>query len=528
MTWEDVYKKNLVERIKREKHPLELTDELEELARKDYRDIPEEEFTRLYWLGVVHDRPRTGYLMVRLRIPGGVLTPSQLRRIGEVSLRYGRNYAELTVRQDVQIHWVRLADLPRVLRELADVGITTIGTEGDTVRNVTSCVLAGVLKDELFDVRRTVRELTEAFLLDREYTDLPRKFKITVTACPYLCSVPEINDLSFVGVSKDGVEGYTVLVGGGLSLAPRIARHMPIFVPVDEVVEFTRAIIDVWSRDPRYRLSRVRARMKFLVDDLGVQRLVEKVEERMGKRLERIGRPPKALGRTDHLGVQELRDGRFSIGLAVPAGITSGDVLVKLADLADALGAEVRITHRQNLAIVGVEEEDVEKVLGAASSLNLRVDEAPLEAMSVACTGDPYCNFSIGDTKAYLLRLITIVRSRFGDRNDMPSIHVVGCPHSCAWYWIGDIGLMATTFRDEEGKPVKSYDILVNGRYGPEVKMGSVLFRRVPADAAHMYVEALIDVYLSERAEGESFGEFIDRVGLEHVANAVRARVGGP
>ncbi len=528
MAWEEVYRKNLVERIKREKHPLKLMDELEDLARRDYRDIPEEEFTRLYWLGVVHDRPRTGYLMVRLRIPGGVLSPLQLRRIGEVSARYGRNYAELTVRQDIQIHWVKLADLPHVLRELADVGITTIGTEGDTVRNVTSCVLAGVLKGELFDVRPTVHRLSEEFLLDHEYTDLPRKFKISVTACPYLCSVPEINDLSFIGVSKEGVEGYTVLVGGGLSLAPRIARHMPIFVPTDDVVEFTRALLDVWSKDPKYRLSRVRARMKFLVDDLGVQRLVEKVEERMGRRLERVGAAPRALGRTDHLGVQELKDGRFSVGLAVPAGMTSGDALIKLADVADSLGAEIRITHRQNLAVVGVEEGDVKRVLAAASALNLRAREAPLEAMSVACTGDPYCNFSIGDTKAYLLRLIDAIRSRFGDRDDIPSIHVVGCPHSCAWYWIGDIGLMATTFRDGEGKPVKSYDILVNGRYGPEVRLGSVLFRRVPADAAHIYVEALIDVYLSERAEGESFGEFVDRVGLDHVVDAVRARIGGP
>jgi len=523
VSWDEVYRRNIVERIKRDKHPLKLIDELEDLAKKNYHDIPEEEFTRLYWLGVVHDRPRVGYMMVRLRVPGGVLKPHQLRRIGEVSAKFGKNYAEVTVRQDIQLHWVRLADLPEVLRMLGDVGITTIGTEGDTVRNVTSCPLAGLLRDEVFDVRPTVIELSRAFLLDPTYTDLPRKFKITVTACPYQCSAPEINDLSFVGVEG----GYTVLIGGGLSLAPRIARHMPVVIEPHRVVELTRAILDVWRSDPRYRVSRVRARIKFMIDDLGVDKFRELVEARLGYRLRDYPTRPIPRGKTDHVGIEELVDGTYAVGMAVPAGLLSGELLIKVAEVIDEVGAtEARLTHRQNLIIVGVPRDRVDRAVDRIKALGFSVRQSPLDALSIACTGDPYCNFSIGDTKAFLLELVRYIRERLGDRDDIPPLHVVGCPHACAWYWVGNIGLMATTLRTRDGNVRKAYDILVGGDYGASPRIGRVILRRVPVDHVKDCVVYMIQYYLENRERGEDFVNFISRINLEELVNYINEKVG--
>ncbi|MEM1596885.1 MAG: nitrite/sulfite reductase [Pyrobaculum sp.] len=522
VSWDEVYRRNIVERIKRDKHPLKLLEELEELCKRNYHDIPEEEFTRLYWLGVVHDRPRVGYMMVRLRIPGGILTPQQLRKIGEVSMKFGKNYAEITVRQDIQLHWVKLADLPEVFRALSDVGITTLGTEGDTVRNITSCPLAGLLKDEAFDVRPTVFELTKAFINDPVYSDLPRKFKITVTACPYQCSVPEINDLSFIGVDH----GYTVLIGGGLSVAPRIAKHLPIIIEPDRVVELTKAILDVWRSEPKYRLSRVRARIKFMIDDLGVDRFRELVEARLGYRLRDYPHRPLPKGKTDHVGVEELIDGSYSVGIAVPAGMLSGELLIRIADLADELDAEIRLTHRQNLLIVGVPGGKVNRVADFARSLGLSTRQSPLDALSIACTGDPYCNFSIGDTKAFLLELIRYIRERIGDREDLPPLHIVGCPHACAWYWIGNIGLMATTLRTQDGAVKKAYDILLGGDYGVDPRIGKPILRRVPVEYVKDCVLYIIQYYLERRSPGEDFARFVSRIDPEDLVKYINERVG--
>lgn len=527
MSWEEVYKKNLIEKIKRDKHPFKLLEELETLARRHYSDIPEEEFIRLYWLGVVHDRPRTGYLMLRLRIPGGILKPHQLRRIGELSYKYGKNYAEITVRQDIQLHWIELKYLPEVLAQLKDVGILTIGTEGDTVRNITTCPLAGLTVNELFDVRDDVYKIDKAFLLDPIYADLPRKFKITITACPYMCSVPEIQDLALIGVTKDGKYGYTVLIGGGLSLAPRVGRHMSVFVPREMVIEFVKAVLDVWREEPRYRLSRVRARIKFMIDDLGVDKFRELVENRLGQRLEDYPSKPESLGKTDHIGVERLKDGTYAVGVAIPAGIVTGEFLIKLADLAEAVGVkEVRLTQRQNLILAGVPEDKVEIVKEFCQKWGYAVEQTPLVAMSVACTGDPYCNYSISDTKGLLLELIKSLKERFGEIQDLPPIHIVGCPHACAWYWIGNIGLMATTAKMPDGRFVKAYDVLVGGDYGKRTAIGKVLFKKVPADKIKDCITYLVEYYINKRAPGEDFPTFIARIDLRELADYISDKLG--
>lgn len=268
-TWDLVLKRNPVERIKREKSPLGIRDELPALIAAGYEAVPEEDVVRLQWWGLYHDKPKIGRFMLRIKLPSGHVTPAKLRAIGEVSRRYGRGDAELATRQNVQLHWLELASLPDVFAELDAAGLSTAGGCGDTVRNITGCPVQGLAHDELFDASGVVREAAEFFYGNPDYTDLPRKHKITISACAHACSAPEINCIALVGTLKDGREGFSVRVGGGLSSVPRLSRDMGVFVPREEAVPVLRAILDAWKSDLRYRVSRVKARLKFMVDDIG-------------------------------------------------------------------------------------------------------------------------------------------------------------------------------------------------------------------------------------------------------------------
>src|SRR5690606_22880929 len=268
-TWERVLKRNSIERMKEEKFPLDIVDELPQLIDMGYEAVPEEDIVRLNWWGLTHDKPKVGTFMVRVKVPGGLITPEQLRGIGRVAQEYGRDYTELTTRQGIQLHWVRLDQLPEVLQAIQAAGLTTVGGEGDTVRNITSCPVAGIEPGEVFDVRPVIEQAAAFFWGNRDYSNLPRKHKYTISACPFQCNAPEIHDVALLAVIKDGREGFAVRAGGGLSSTPRLARDLDIFVPVEETIDVLRAITDTWQSNLRYRVSRAKARIKFLVDDYG-------------------------------------------------------------------------------------------------------------------------------------------------------------------------------------------------------------------------------------------------------------------
>src|SRR4051812_33654124 len=288
--WDLVRKRNNVEKLKFEKHPVRLIDELVQLGEMDYLDITEEDMVRFQWYGLYHDKPKVGYMMMRIRVPSGILNPAQLRVIGQLSETYGRGYAEFTTRQTVQLHWLPIKDLPEIFAALASVGLTSKGGCGDTVRNTTGCAVAGIDPDELFDCRDELQELVSYFTNHDEYLDLPRKHKITMATCADQCNAPEINCISFTGVRQPDPAGdrlgYTVRVGGGLSSTPRISRDLGVFVERGQALDVARAILDVWRQDLKYRVSRAKARLKFLVDDYGVEGVRTAVEEKLGQKLE--------------------------------------------------------------------------------------------------------------------------------------------------------------------------------------------------------------------------------------------------
>jgi sulfite reductase beta subunit-like hemoprotein len=512
-TWELVLKRNPVERLKQAKAPLGIRDELPALIAAGYENVPEEDMVRLQWWGLYHDKPKIGTFMLRIKLPSGHLTPAKLRAIGEASNRFGRGDGELATRQNIQLHWLELARLPEVFAHLDAAGITTAGGCGDTVRNITGCPVQGLDANELFDASEVVEEAARFFYGNPDFCDLPRKHKYTIAACADRCNAPEINCVALVGAIHEGREGFAVRVGGGLSSVPRISRDMGVFVPRDAAIEVLSAITGAWSDDLRYRVSRVKARLKFMIDDIGPEGMRERVEARLGRRLEDFALPPVTVQPSDHLGVHEQRQpGLVYVGVPVHLGLISGDQMIAVADLAERVGGDVRITRQQNFVVANVPEARVDDVAAELEEIGFPLSVNRVRGGSIACTGEPHCNFSVTETKTRLGRLIEHLEERFGTQIADLRLHLDGCPHSCAQHWVGDLGFQGTTVRDEQGARRQAYDIFVRGSLGPEPAIGRPLFRRVPTEELDAAVEGLVRGWLEQRRAGESFTGFSRRL----------------
>jgi sulfite reductase beta subunit-like hemoprotein len=510
-TWESVYERNSVERIKRDKPPLGIREELPALIAAGYERMPEEDIVRLQWWGLYHDKPKIGTFMLRVKIPSGILQPGELRAIGEVSNTYGRGDAELTTRQCVQLHWLELSALPDVFADLEAAGITSAGGCGDTVRNITGCPVSGLAADELFDATPVVESATAEFYGNPAWANLPRKHKYSIASCADRCNAPEINCVSLVGVLHDGREGFAVQVGGGLASVPRIARDLGVFVPADGANEILGAVTSVWSEDLKYRMSRVKARLKFMVDDIGPEGMLERVEAKLGRTLERFTLPPVDVQPSAHIGVHaQKQEGLSYIGVPVQLGLTTGDQLIAVADLVESFGGDIRLTRQQNLIVTGV--SDVAGTLEQLGALGLPLETNEIWANSIACTGEPHCNFSVGETKDRLRGLVEHLETTFGEQVSELRLHLDGCPHACAQHWVGDLGFQATTGKDADGNRISAYDIFTRGSLGPVPQVGGSLFRRVASERLEGAVEGLVRGWLAQRTDGETFTAFQRRL----------------
>ncbi len=516
-TWELILKRNSIERHKREKFPLDIINEIPDMIARGYEAVPEEDIVFLSWWGLMHDKPKVGTFMVRIKVPGGRILPHQLVALGNISQRRGKNYGELTTRQGIQLHWVRLEELPEVLGQIEQAGLTTAGGEGDTVRNVTSCPVAGVSPDQLFDVSPLVAQVARFFSGNREYSDLPRKHKYTISACPAQCNAPEIHDVALVGMLKEDRPGFAVRVGGGLSATPRLSRDMGVFVPAepaDGVIEVLRAITDVWQHDLRYRVSRVKARIKFMVDDYGADGMRALVEERLGYGLE-DGEAPRPDREADHLGQhRQVQDGLSYLGVPVPMGWVRGDQLVALGELLGSFGGEARFTRSQNFIVTNIPDGQVDRLVGQLQGIGFEPRRSKLYARSVACTDHQFCNYSVAETKGKLKDILPELEHRFGaGAVEELRVHMDGCPHACAHHWVADIGLQGTTATDPlTGKRSQAYNLRLRGRLGADAAIGIPLLRRIPEDQITEVVCRLVGAWLEEKAahpDGRSFADFL-------------------
>ena len=518
-----VLKRNSVERLKHDLFPTELTEQWDRLVETSYEKLPEEDIVRLQWFGMYHDKPKIGTFMMRVKIPSGILSADGLSAIGEVSEIYGRDQGELTTRQNFQLHYITLDKFPEILERLKSVGLTTMGGCGDVVRNITGCPVAGVDHDELFDVTPLIAEAAGFFYGNREYSDLPRKHKITIAACRYQCNAPEINCVALIGMIKDGVEGFAVRVGGGQSSTPRLARHLGVFITREQAMPVMRAIIDVWKGTTEYRISRVKARLKFMIDDYGPEEFRKLVEARLGYALDNLAETPLPETESDHMGISaQKQDGCHYAGFPVYLGLMSGQQMRAIADLVATFGGDIRLTRRQNFIVTGIPTARLDEVIAKVGEIGFPISANGLYASSIGCIGDPHCNYAVTPTKTKLATIIERLVREFGEQVGGLKLNLDGCPHACAQHWTGDIGLQGTTGRGPNGEPLEAFDIILRGGLGKDAAIGKPLLRRVPSAMVEDQVTRLFGAYLERKQPTESFTRFCVRTSdaeLTSIAN---------
>ncbi len=470
------------------------------------------------------------YFMMRVRSDGAVLGPDQLRTLGAISTDFARNTADITDRQNIQYHWIRIEDVPEIWERLAEVGLSTLEACGDSPRGFLGSPVAGVARDEIIDGTPALAEIKRRYIGDPEYSNLPRKFKTSVSGHPSLDGAPEINDVSFVGIDHPELgPGFDLWVGGGLSTNPMLAQKLGVWVGLDEVPDVWEGVISIF-RDYGYRRLRSRARLKFLVADWGVEKFREVLEnEYLQRRLPDAESPAAAAYDGDHIGVHPQQDGRFYIGAAPTVGRIDGTVLTALGNLVEAYGATgVRLTSYQKLVVLGVEEDRVEDVVAALSAIGLAARPSPWRRATMACTGIEFCKLAIVDTKQRAHDLVAELERRFPDLDTPISINVNGCPNACARTQVADIGLKGQLVLDAEGRQVEGFQVHLGGGIGLTQGFGRKLrAHKVTSAALDDYVTAVVSAYLEQREDGEPFAAWVARADDE-VLRGERELAGAP
>ncbi|MHB1474729.1 MAG: nitrite/sulfite reductase, partial [Dermatophilaceae bacterium] len=452
------------------------------------------------------------YFMLRIRIDGGALTTEQLRVIGQISRAFARNSADLTDRQNIQLHWVGIEDAPEIWSRLEAVGLQTTEACGDCPRVILGSPVAGISKDELIDPTWAIEEIKARFIGNPDFSNLPRKFKKALSGMLTNDVVHEINDISFVGVEHPELgPGFDLWVGGGLSTNPRLAERLGVFVAEREVPDVWAGVASLF-RDYGYRRMRHKARMKFLLADWGVQKFRAVLEQEYLHRALPDGpapQPSAELG--DHIGVHEQRDGRFYVGAAPTVGRVSGTTLLKLADLVESHGSSrIRLTPHQKLLVLDIEASQVEPLVAALHGIGLQARPSVFRRHTMACTGIEYCKLAIVETKGLAANTVAILEDRLSDiieRIDVPvTIHVNGCPNSCARIQVADIGLKGMLVPDADGNQVGGFQVHLGGTLGLEAGFGrKVRGLKTTVDGLPVYVERVVRNFVGDREPGERF-----------------------
>jgi len=457
------------------------------------------------------------YFMLRVRIDGGQLSTRQLRVIADISNKYARGTADITDRQNVQLHWIEIESVPAIWEALESVGLDSTEACGDTPRVILGCPLAGIDKSELIDGTDEIRTVTDTYIGDPALSNLPRKFKSSISGCSAQCTHHEINDVAFAAVRQPGTGevGYDLWVGGGLSTNPMLAQRLGAFVTPQQVPEVWAAVASLF-RDYGYRRLRHRARIKFLIADWGPERFREVLEkEYLGYALP-DGPAPDAphAGVRDHVGVHEQRDGRYYVGFAPRVGRLNGDKLHAIADLADKYGTgRVRTTNEQKVIILDVPGDKTAALEAELQQADLSARPSVFRRHMMACTGIEFCKLAIVETKARAMSLIDELETRLPDFDTPVTINVNGCPNSCARIQTADIGLKGSLITDDHGNQVEGFQIHLGGSLRGGDAGGSGFGRKVrglkttSADLTD-YVERVLRRFQADRVEGETFAQW--------------------
>jgi sulfite reductase (ferredoxin) len=532
---------NAAEQMKRDDNPINVKDRIFEYAEQWRRgEITSVENifvadlrSRFRWYGLYTQRPEEdGYFMWRIRIPGGCLTSEQTRAIGKISQDFGRDVADVTDRQNIQLHWIRLPDIPEIWERLESVGLQTVDACGDTPRNILGCPLAGVDADEVIDGTPYVVQLNELIVNNHElFSNLPRKYKPSVTGCRHQCAVHEANDVSFVGNQlDDGSVGFDLWVGGGLSSTPRFAERLGVFVTPEQVEDVFVGVTSLF-RDYGYRRSRNKARLKFLMADWGPALFRRVLEEKyLGYTLADgpAAKPSNDVHR-DHTGVGRQKDGQNYLGFALRNGRITGTELIALADLADREGqGRLRATAQQKMVLLDIPDERLAATMDALEDLGFPVFSSAFRTGMMACTGIEFCKLSIVETKARAEWLYADLEKRMPDFDEPLRINVNGCPNSCARYQLADIGFMGVLLTEKlngNGKieKLEGFNVHLGGHLGEPHAFGrKVKGLRLRADELSSFAERVLRVYQAQRNGERTFGEWVnslDAKALNELAN---------
>jgi len=530
---------NKVEKIKLERHPLEVRRAIEETYSKDLAAMDEVpgEVERLKWVGIYPQRQGGDAFMMRIKVPGGVLRPEQAVVIGKIAAEFargpipnphfGNNFLDLTTRQDVQMHWIRMGDVPEIWGRLEEVGVTTVQACGDSARNVLCCPVSG-LGEEAIDAYPVAQAISNYFTGNREYANLPRKFKMSVTGCLEDCAQAEINDIGMLPARlEDGTLGFNLRVGGGLSDGPRMASDIDVFVRPELAVEITRGVAQVFG-ELGNRENRWTNRLRYLVQELGPEGFREELERRVSVPLVPAGEDLTRRYRGDHVGVhlQKSRDGSatrlYYVGLNVPVGRMSGEQFEAAGRLAEEYGSEVRLATDQNLIITGVREDRLDKLLGEPLLERYSPNPGAFERGVVACTGNEFCRFAIVETKIRALQWAREMDRRTGDLGqETIRMHFSGCSASCAQPQIGDIGFRGETAK-KGGAIVEGVDIGLGGSLGKDAAFIDWIEGARPADDVPDALSRVVERFKEERREGERFHEWARRRRNEELRESLR------
>ncbi|WP_182526606.1 nitrite/sulfite reductase [Nocardioides dongkuii] len=453
------------------------------------------------------------YFMMRVRSDGKLLDATTLRALGTVGRDFARDTADVTDRQNIQYHWIRIEDVPAIWDVLESAGLSTLEACGDSPRPFLGSPVAGVAKDEIIDGTPALDEIFRRFIGNPEFSNLPRKFKTAVTGHPSHDVSPETNDIAFVGtVHPEHGPGFDLWVGGGLSTNPMLAKPMGVWIPLDEVADAWAGVAGIF-RDYGYRRLRSRARLKYLVADWGIEKFREVLEkEYLGRELVSCPSPPVPVAHRDHIGVHEQKDGKFYLGIAPTAGRISGTLLLQLADLVEEYGAAgARFTAYQKIVVLGVDADRVEELVARLDAIGLSARPSNWRRNTMACTGIEFCKLAIVDTKERARALVSELERRFPDLDVPISVNVNGCPNACARTQVGDIGLKGQLVM-ADGEQVEGFQVHLGGATGLGANFGRKLrAHKVTSAGLDDYVTAVVTAFLADRTEGESFVEWVQR-----------------
>jgi len=511
-----------IERIKAAKDGLDVYADLMRAATDGWETLADDDVARLKWYGLYPHSAGDGNFMLRVKVVQGILSADQAETLASITEEFGRGIIDCTTRQCVQIHWIRLEQVPGIFERLQDVGLTTKGACGDITRNVVGCTLAGIAHDQLADGYATAQAIHEHFLGNRLYSNLPRKFKISVTGCAEDCARGLINDVSLsAAIAQDGTRGFNLRIGGGLASAPRFGRWIDVFMTPEEAPEVIAGATAIFRDSDENRAKRGRARIKFLIDRIGPEAFREELEERVGRPLRRGVEKAAGLSGEDHIGVTAQTDGEHSaVGFCVPVGRLRANQLTELVRLGRQYGTHpedaIRLTHQQNVLLPWIPTDRVRDLMAEPLAAELSPAPPLFTRGLQTCTGKEFCGLAKVYTKERAREIAKFldVHVRPNGHGEDFRLHFAGCSSSCAQHQIADIGIEGV-LKKVDGEFIEAMDIRIGGHLGPEPRFGAVVVRKVPHYDLNAKLLEIFSLYEESHSDGETFRAFAQRTSAE-------------